>query len=57
MISRTNGIPTPVFVQEMQKVKAGDPIVALSGVQTQNAIEKRLRDLQQKETELQAPPP
>ncbi|BDG59587.1 efflux RND transporter periplasmic adaptor subunit [Caldinitratiruptor microaerophilus] len=54
VISRTNGIPTQVFVQEMQKVKAGDPIVALSGDETQDAIEKRLRELQQKETELEA---
>lgn len=54
VISPTDGIPTRVFVQEMEKVEAGAPIAALSGDETQSAIEKRLREIEQKEMELEA---
>lgn len=49
VISTANGIVTRVFVSDMQMVKQGDPLVSLSGDETQRSIESdlnQIRDLQ-----------
>lgn len=53
VISTASGIVTEVFIEEMEMVKAGDPIVSLSGEETQLSIERDLEQIRQLETQIQ----
>ena len=52
VINRTNGIATEVFVRELENIKAGDPILAMTGPDTQKAIQEKIDGIRQLEMEV-----
>lgn len=54
LVSTADGVITTVHVADMQEVQAGDPILSLSGQETQRAIEFALEEIRRLEQELQS---
>lgn len=52
VLNRADAIATRVYVQEMQLVKAGDPLVSLAGQDARDMIQKKLDKLREEETKL-----
>lgn len=52
VLSPADAIATRVFAHDMQRVKAGDPIIALTGDDAQRALNDLMEKVRQEETEL-----
>lgn len=52
VLNRADAIATRVFVQDMQIVKAGDPLVSLAGQDARDMVQKKLDKLREEETKL-----
>src|SRR5690606_17772895 len=54
VVSTADGVITTLHVADMQEVQAGDPILSLSGQETQRAIEAALNEIRQLEQEMES---